>query len=182
MAKTREQKEQKVSELKEKFEKADSVVLADYHGISVSQMQELKKELKQVKAEFTVTKNTLLSRAAKDAKKDLPEENLKGPTAVLFSFGDPLESIKKLFGFIKKYGLPVVNSGLFEGRQLTKEEIANLSNIPGRSELYAKAVRSLNSPIHGLVSTLHGNLRNLVYVLNAIKVSNPPAGGSKGGA
>ncbi|MCH7541487.1 50S ribosomal protein L10 [Patescibacteria group bacterium] len=182
MVKTREQKEQKVSELEEKLEKASSVVLADYHGISVSQMQELKRELKQVNAEFTVTKNTLLSRAAKGAEKDLPEENLKGPTAVLFSFGDPIESIKKLFGFIKKYGLPTVKSGLFEGRQLTKEEIATLSKIPGRSALYAKVVGSLNSPIFGLVSTLNGNLRNLVYVLNAIKVSNPPVGGSKGGA
>lgn len=182
MAKTREQKEQKVSELEEKFEKASSFVLTDYHGISVPQMQELKRELKQVNAEFTVTKNTLLFRAAKGAGKDLPEENLKGPTAVLFSLGDPIESIKKLFGFIKKYGLPVVKSGLFEGRQLTKEEITTLSKIPGRSELYVKVVVSLNSPISGLVSTLNGNLRNLVYVLNAIKISNPPAGVSKGGA
>src|SRR3989344_2597957 len=175
MAKTREQKEQNVSALKEKFERSDSVVLTDYHGLSVSAMQELKKELKPINAEFTVAKNTLLGRASKEAKKELPEENLQGPTAILLSFGDPLEPIKKLAEFIKKYDLPTIKSGLFEGKVLSKEDVVELSKIPGRDELYAKVVGSLNSPIYGLVSALSGNLRNLVYVLNSIKES-------KGGA
>jgi large subunit ribosomal protein L10 len=175
MAKSREEKEQQVNELKEKFERALSVVLADYHGLSVSQMQELKKELKPTDAEFTVAKNTLLGRASKQAKKELPQENLEGPTAILFSFSDPIEPIKKLFEFIKKYELPTVKFGLFEGKPLTKEAVVDLSKIPDRSELYAKVVGSLNSPISGLVNTLNGNLRNLVYVLKQIE-------SSKGGA
>ncbi len=182
MAKTRTEKEQSVSNLKEKFERTESVVLTDYHGISVAQMQELKNELKPINAEFTVAKNTLLGRASKEAKKELPEENLKGPTAILLSFDDPIEPIKKLAEFIKKYELPKIKSGLFEGKLLTRDGVIELSKIPGKNELYAKVVGSLNSPISGLVNVLGGNMRGLVYVLNAIRESNPPAGGSKGGA
>jgi len=175
MAKTRAEKEQSVSQLKEKFERTESVVLTDYHGISVSQMQELKSDLKPMNAEFTVAKNTLLSIASKEAKKELPEENLKGPTAILLSFDDPLEPIKKLAEFIKKYELPKIKAGIFEGKVLTKDGVIELSKIPSKNELYAKVVGSLNSPISGLVNVLGGNIRNLVYVLNSIKES-------KGGA
>ena len=169
MAKTREEKEQSVKKLKEGFEKSGSVVIADYHGLSVSQIQELKKELKELQAEFSVAKNTLLSRASKESGNELPEENLQGPTAILFSKDDPIEPIKKLAEFIKKYELPKIKAGLFGGKLLTKEEVVELSKIPGRNELYAKLVGGLNSPIYGLVSVLNGNLRNLVYVLSQVQ-------------
>ena len=132
-------------------------------------MQELKKELKGANAEFTVAKNTLISRASKQSDTAIPQESLEGPTAILFSFGDPLEPIKKLAEFIKKYGLPSIKLGFFEGKELSKEAVLELSRIPGRNELYAKVVGSLNFPIFCLVNTLNGNLRNLVYVLEQIK-------------
>jgi large subunit ribosomal protein L10 len=166
---SREEKGKIVDTLKEKFDKAASAVLTNYHGLSVSQMQELKKELKSSDAEFSVAKNTLLARASKSASKKLPEENLEGPTAILFSFRDPIEPIKKLAEFIKKHDLPSIKSGLFEGKILTKEGVVELSKIPGKNELYAKVVGSLGSPIYGLVNTLNGNLRSLVYVLEQIK-------------
>ena len=182
MAKTRAEKEQSVHELKEKFERTESVVLTDYHGITVTQMQELKNDLKPMNAEFTVAKNTLLSRASKEAKKELPQEYLKGPTAILLSFDDPIEPIKKLAEFIKKYELPIIKSGLFEGKLLTKEGVVELSKITSKDKLYARVVGALNSAISSLVNVMSGNMRNLVYVLSAIKESSPPAGGSKGGA
>lgn len=179
---SRNEKEELVKKLEEKFDRSESVVLTDYHGLSVPQMQELKGELKASDAEFSVAKNTLLSRASKQADKDLPQENLEGPTAILFAFGDPIEPIKKLAEFIKKYGLPSIKAGLFKNKVLSKEGVVELSKIPSRNELYAKVVGSLSSPIFGLLNTLNGNLRNLVYVLNAIKNNNSPDGGSKGGA
>jgi large subunit ribosomal protein L10 len=172
---SREDKEKIVTNLKVKLDKAAGLVLTDYHGLSVAQMQELKKELKASDAEFTVAKNTLISRASKQSDTAIPQENLEGPTAILFSFGDPIEPIKKLAEFIKKYELPSIKLGFFEGRQLTKEAVLELSRIPGKNELYAKVVGSLNSPISGLVNTLNGNIRNLVYALEQIK-------NAKGGA
>ena len=167
--KTREDKEKIVSELKTKLEGSDSYVISDYHGLSVSKMQELKNSLREVGADFSVTKNTLLKLGAKEAKKEIDESALEGPTAILFSGQDPIESIKKLAEFIKKYDLPKIKSGTFEGKLLNKSEIIAISRIPGRQELYAKIVGSLGSPIYSIVSVLKGNLRNLVYVLSEVQ-------------
>lgn len=169
MAKTRKQKENTVGILKENFEKSTSVVMADYHGLSVSAMAELKKELKSVGGTVTVAKNTLVQRASESAGAAIDPENLQGPTAIIFSLSDPIEPIKKLYEFIKSYELPRVRAGLFEGRQITAEDVVALSKIPSKQELYAKVVGSLNSPIYGIVSVLGANLRNLVYVLDQVK-------------
>jgi large subunit ribosomal protein L10 len=172
---TKEQKVKTVADLKDKLSRASGMVLANYHGLSVSQMQELKKSLKESDAEFVISKNTLITRAAKEAKKEIPSEQLEGPTAILFAFGDALASIKKLADFIKQYQLPEIKIGDIENRMLTKDEVLALAKIPSQQELYAKVVGSLNSPIYGLVATLSGNLRNLVYVLKQVEQS-------KGGA
>jgi len=166
---TKDQKVQIVTNLKGKLSKAAGLVLADYHGLSVSQMQELKRILKPFGAEFTVVKNTLLTLAAKETGKKVPEEVLTGPTAILFSFGDALEPIKKLADFIKQYQLPKIKIGFLEERLLSAEDVANLAKIPSREELHAKIVGALNSPISGLVNVLNGSLRNLVYVLKQIE-------------
>src|SRR4030042_1927188 len=163
---TKEKKVQIVESLQDKFSKAVGLVLTDYHGLSVPQMQELKKSMKEAGGEFTIAKNTLISRAANQTKKDLPEENLTGPTGILFSYSEPIETIKKLADFIKNWQLPKIKLGILEGRVLSAEKVIEISKIPGRNELYAKVVGSLNSPVYGLVGALHGNLRNLVYVLS----------------
>ena len=168
---TKEQKVKTVADLKEKLSRASGMVLANYHGLSVSQMQELKKSLKESDAEFVISKNTLISRAAKEAKKEIPSEQLEGPTAILFSFGDALASVKKLADFIKLYQLPDIKIGSLENRMLTRDEVLTLAKIPSKQELYVQVVSSLNFPIYGLVATLSGNLRNLVYVLNQVKNS-----------
>jgi len=172
---TKEQKVKTVADLKDKLSRASGMVLANYHGLSVSQIQELKKSLKESDAEFVISKNTLISRAAEEAKKEIPGEQLEGPTAILFAFGDALASIKKLADFIKQYQLPEIKIGDLEGRVISKDEVLSLAKIPSKQELYAKVVGSLNSPIYGLVTALSGNFRNLVYVLKQVE-------NSKGGA
>ena len=167
--KTREDKEKIVSDLKTKLQDSTSYVISDYHGLSVPQMQELKDSLREVGADFSVAKNTLLKLGAAEAKKEIDESALEGPTAILFSGQDPIESIKKLVAFIKKYELPKIKSGTFEGKLLNKDEILAISRIPGRQELYAKVVGNLESPIYNIVSVLNGNLRNLVYVLSEVQ-------------
>ena len=179
---TKDKKVQIVKSLQDKFSKSVGLVLTDYHGLSVSQMQELKKELRPFNSEFTIAKNTLISRAATKAGTSIPGKTLAGPTAILFSYKEPIEAIKKLADFIKNWDLPKIKIGILEGTILPAERVLELSKIPGRTQLYANLASSLNSPIFGLVNTLNGNLRNLVYVLNAIKEANPPTGGAKGGA
>ena len=172
---TKDKKIELVESLKEKFSKARGLIVANYHGISVSQMQELKKDLKKVNAEFTVAKNTLIHKALEGSKSTLPAETLEGPTAILFSYQEPIEAIKKLADFIKNYDLPKIKLGILDNEVLTSERVLELSKIPGKQELYTKVVSSLNSPILGFVNVLNGNLRNLVYVLRQIE-------NTKGGA
>lgn len=179
--KTREDKEKIVADLKTKFESSDSYVINDYHGLSVSQMQELKNTLKEIGADFLVTKNTLLKLSAQKAKKELDEQSLQGPTAILFSGPNPIESIKKLAEFIKKYSLPKIKSGSFEGKLLNKDEILDISRIPGRQELYAKIIGDLASPLYGIIGVLNANLQNLVYVLSEIQKRSSSTGEVKGG-
>jgi len=174
---TRAQKEKVVADLKENFDKASAYLLADYQGLSVTQLQELKRSLREAGTEFTVAKNTLINLATSGSDKEIPEEHLTGPTALLFSFGDAIESIKKLADFIKQYQLPKIKIAFLEGKPLSKEQVITLSKLPGRQELYAQVIGSLNSPLYGLVSVLNGNLQNLVYVLKQIGESR-----SKGGA
>jgi len=166
---SREQKEQIVTNLKEKFKKASSYAFTDYHGLTVVQLQELKKELRGLNAEFTVAKNTLIKRALTGSGNATIPERLKGPTAILFSLNDPLEPIKRLAVFIKKYGLPKITMGWFQNSFISNDEVIELSKIPGRNELYAQLVGNLQSPIFGVIGVLNANLRNLVCVLDQIR-------------
>lgn len=166
---TKSDKEKIVENLKDKIGSSNAIVITDYHGISVPQMQELKNSLKEVGADFTVSKNTLIAIAAKKAGKDIPEDSLCGPTAVLYSKQDPIEAVKKLADFIKKYKLPLVKTGILEGEVLTKDQVLLLADIPGRQELYAKVVGGLNAPIAGFVGVLNANLRNLVFAIDQIR-------------
>lgn len=165
----KELKIEQVKKLSEKLNKSKSLILTEYHGLSVPKMEELRSKLQEVNADFAVTKNTLLSRAAKEAEyKDLPEQTLTGPTATLFAYGDEIAPIKSLVEFIKTNELPNIKAGFLGKTFLTKEKVLELSKLPGYDELVAKVVGGLNAPLYGLVNVLQGNIRNLVNVLDQI--------------
>ena len=168
-------KEETVKKLVEKLKSAKSIVLADYHGLNVTSLSVVKKELEKDEAEFAVAKNKLLSIAARKAGFQIPEEALSGPTAVVFSQGDPITPIKDLAKLEKQFEKPTPKIGFLGSELLSIEKIKQLSLLPSKLELQAKVVGTLNSPIYGIVSVLNANLRNLVYVLSQIQQS-------KGGA
>lgn len=154
--------------LKDKLTKAKTVVVTDYRGLNMTQLQELRKELLKNEADFTVAKNRLMVRAAKESGYPTPDR-LEGPTAVLFGFGDEISPIKALATFIKTNKLPEIKLGYLNQELLTKEQVNQLASLPTKQELIGKVVGGISSPLYGLVSVLQGNLRNLVYTLNAIK-------------
>lgn len=165
-----EKKIAQVKKLAEKLEKSKSLVLTEYHGLTVSKMEELRNKVQENEADFTVTKNTLLARAAKLANfENLPEEALQGPTAALFSYGDEISPIKSLADFIKVNELPKIKIGYLGRTLIAKSKVIELSKLPSKQELLGQVVGTLNAPIYGIVSVLHGNLGNLVYVLCAIQ-------------
>lgn len=155
-------------DLKDKLSKAKSIVVTDYRGLNMTQLQELRGELAKDNAEFTVAKNTLFTRAAKETGYTVNQE-LSGPTAVLFAYGDEIAPIKALTAFVKTNKLPEIKLGYLNKDFLSESQVTQLSKLPSKDELIGKVVGGISSPLYGLVGALQGNLRNIVYTLNAIK-------------
>jgi len=103
-----------VQNLVEKLKQAKAVVLADYHGLNVSQLAKLRQEVKKAGGEFEVVKNTLLNRAAEETKIKIDPEVLRGPTAVLWAYKDQIAPMKALMNFVKVNNLPKIKFGLLE--------------------------------------------------------------------
>lgn len=163
MPKTRVQKEEAVIKLKEKLEKATALVFADYQGLNMSQLSALRDSLREQNAEFSITKNSLLKIA-------MPQAAMEGPTATLFAYDDQITPIKILVKALKDYAIGKVKIGFLDGEIIDSAKIIQLSTLPSKDELRAKVVGVLAAPLTGMVSVLQGNLRNLVYALNQIKL------------
>lgn len=156
-----------VADLQKKLQEAKSVILADYQGLKVSQIQNFKNDIRKVDGEFTVVKNTLLNIALRNLKYQIPEGfEFSFPTAILISFQDEIAPLKKLIEFAKTSALPKIKMGFLGKDFLTLEKVKELSKIPGKQELYAKAVSTLNGPIYATVWAMKGNITKLVTVLN----------------
>lgn len=166
MPKTRAQKEEIVQILTDKLNKAKSVVFADYRGLSMKQLSEIRNKLREVNGELTIAKNTLLKRVN-------PDLNLEGPTATLLSYDDEISPIKILVKALKDSGLGKVKMGFLGppagGDLLDEAKILQLATLPTKDELRSQTVGILAAPLQGIVSVLQGNLRNLVYALSEIQ-------------
>lgn len=159
---------QTVQVLTEKLKRAKSLVLVDYSGLSAPQQHRLREKIKEAGGEFNVTKNTLLGLAIKNIT-GLPRvrqlADLRGPTATLFAYEDEIAPIKALIEFSKEFALPKIKIGLFEGKTMEREKIEELAEIPGKNELLAKLILTLNSPLRGLAQVLSADTRKLIFVL-----------------
>lgn len=165
-----QQKIQKVEELRKKISNSKSVLFTEYHGLDANQTNDLRSKIKEVGAELSIAKNTLLKIAFKEEKKGNKDidQQLSGPTAVIFSYEDAIAPIKVLTDFAKKIELPKIKAGILEGVFITTEKIEELSKIPSKEVLLAHAVSGLISPITGFVNVLGGTRSKLIYALSAI--------------
>ncbi|RME01187.1 MAG: 50S ribosomal protein L10 [Calditrichaeota bacterium] len=165
----RPEKAAQVEFLKEKFTAAKSAFLTDFTGLSVDEITELRRKLRESQNEYMVVKNTLARLGAKQAGLDQVLPYLQGPTAIAFSFDDPASPARVITDFLKKHSSPKIKACLIEGDVLPGEEAADIANWPTREELLARLVGQLNAPITGLVMCLNDITRRFVQVLNAIK-------------
>ncbi len=154
-----------VQDLTERLKTAKSLVLTDYRGLNVAQIQGLRTLVEKAGGEFMVVKNTLLAMSMKNADLPIPEESLKGPTAIALAFEDELAPIKAVNDFVKTAGLPFFKSGLWQRELITADEVKNLANLPGRNELLAKLVGILSGDSFRLVNVLSVNQQKLIYIL-----------------
>lgn len=160
------------TDLAERFKKANAAIVAEYRGLTVADLTQLRVKLKEANAEFKVVKNRVAKVAIKEdspTSSDL-SANLKGPVGVVFIYGDAAAAAKSVLDFAKeKPELFKVTGGLMEGKGLTSEQLKAIADLPSKEVLLAKIIGSLVSPHRGLVSVMAGVPRQLVQVINAIK-------------
>ena len=168
MSDNKRAKEQIVNEIKEKFQRAEAVVLVDYRGLNVEEVTELRKRFREAGADYKVYKNTLIIRALNelDIKGLIPY--LAGPSAVALGYDDPVVPAKIISDFAKDHDKLEIKAGIINREVIGVEGIKSLADLPSREVLVVQVLGGLNAPIAGFVNVLQGNIRNLVYALNAI--------------
>ncbi len=165
---TKKEKIELVKNLEKDFKAAKGIVFAQYHGLTVAQIQELRKKLKKEKVSFKVLKKTLLSRALNAANKRIDLEQLPGPIACAYSKEDEALPAKLLFEFSKLNPALKLIGGFENMNWLDKVGATALAQIPSKDILLGQFVRAVAAPVSGFMQVLAGNLRNLVYVLKAV--------------
>ena len=165
----RSDKERVVVELTERLKTTDTLIVADYRGLTVTEIDDLRSELLKHGARFSVVKNTLTRRAAEAAGADMLLALLEGPSAIAFldADGDPVAVAKALADAARTTRVLAVRGGILEGSPLSPEDVANLARLPPADVLRAQLVGALAAPLTTVVGLFAAPMRDLVGVLQA---------------
>ena len=171
---------EKVNEIKEKFSDAEAVILTDYKGLNVAEINELRRRFREANVEYKVYKNTLMNIAANDLNIEGLEEYLEGQTAVAMT-EDVKASLTVINAFIKEFSKLEIKGGLSGTKVFDATGVQGLSKLPSKERLAAETVGKLKSPLAALVGTLNSispaqplvsalrnNIDKLFYILQAI--------------
>ncbi|MBE3585258.1 MULTISPECIES: 50S ribosomal protein L10 [Desulfofundulus] len=166
---TREEKQAILADLTEKFRKSKAAVLTDFRGLDVTSMTRVRRRLRESGSELKVAKNTLTRLAAKEAGLEGLEPYLEGPTAIAFGYEDPVAPAKVLSELAREFKQLEIKAGILEGKVIDVEAVRRLADLPSREVLLAKVAGGMKAPLYGFACSLQGLLRNLVYVLDAVR-------------
>ena len=165
----RKLKEQTISDLHLKFEKAKVAILTDYCGLNVEEISKLRNELRNKAVEYRVIKNTIVRLAVKSTELELLDEYFSGPTAVAISYEDPVSPAKILIKFAKDHPELEITAGVLDGKVMTTDDIKLLAETPSRDVLLAKMLSLFTSSQTSFVGVLNGMLLRFLHLLEAIK-------------
>lgn len=157
-----------VQELTERIARAKSMIFADYVGLKHKQLEELRKKMRAVDAEFVVTKNKLMERAFGNNAASV-KSILTNSTATVFSYKDEVSGLKELLKFFKTTNIGKTKAGMLGDLVLTDDEVTRLSKIPGKDVLLGQLAGQLMAPITNLHHALSWNINTLVWALTSIK-------------
>ncbi len=158
------QKEEEVKKLAEKFKSAKLILLADYRGINVADVTELRKKLRGIDAEYSVIKNNIVRRALADCNIEGIDEFLEGPTAVVIGKEDYLGAAKAIYEYSKNNDFYKIKVGVIDGKVVSAEELITLAKLPSRETLIAQ-----------LAGALLGNISKLAVALDQVKIQKEQA-------
>lgn len=178
---TRTQKQEQVAELRDKFGRATSVIVADYRGVDVPSINGLRSKLRAGESqeyEYRVTKNSVLRRAAEGLPAEAILEAFNGPTAVALSFGDPVSLAKILVDFAKEHEVFEIRAGLVDGRVVGGAEITHLATLPSLDELRGRLVGLVQAPAQKLAQLMVAPAAQLARLTDARRAQLEESGGA----
>ena len=164
-----QEKADRVEQLKNRIERSTITFAANYSGITVNQMTELRSAMRAGGIEFTIVKNTLTYLAAEGAQRPQVKEIVQGPTALAFGYDDPVDAAKVLAEFTRgpTATLTIRGAVLGDGASMGPSEVTRLATLPPRPQMIAMLIGQMQAPIARLVGALNGPLQSLDNVLQA---------------
>ncbi|MBI2389747.1 MAG: 50S ribosomal protein L10 [Deltaproteobacteria bacterium] len=166
----RNEKQAAIGELKQRFDRMTSLVLLDYKGINVETVTKLRAEFRKAGVEYKVAKNTLVKQALKGTKLlDVLSPHLRGMTAFAWSYEDPSAAAKVVKNFLRdNAGKVAIRGGVIEGTVLDATAVTEqLATMPGKDELRAQLLATMQAPMQQLVALLAAPSQNFAYLLDA---------------
>jgi large subunit ribosomal protein L10 len=163
------EKKRIAEDLRERFEKSTIVILTDYKGLDVASMNALRRKLREANTEYQVAKNSLLVRASEGNDVTLIKDQFKGPSAIAFSYDDPVAPAKVLTDFAKENKKFEIKVGVLNGKIVDFNGIKALSSLPSREILLAQVLSTMNAVPTALVTALSDVPRRMVNLIQALK-------------
>lgn len=167
MAISREKKEELVKEYVERLNESEAIIITDYRGLTVTQLQSLRAEIRKAEGSYAVVKNTLLQRALEAVGLPVPEDMLNGPVGISFCHKNVTGVAKAVTDFIKQNEILAVKGGLMGKQVINEDAVKNLANLPSIDVLRAQLLGLINAPAARLAGVVAGGVRQIVNVVNA---------------
>ena len=164
-----QQKIDRVQDIKDRLERSTIAMTANYSGITVNEMVELRRAMRNGGVDFTIVKNSLLFLAAEGANKPQMKEIVQGPTAIALGYDDPVDAARTMADYIRtgRSALVILGAVMGDGAAMSPDEFTKLASLPPRAQLLAMLLGQMQSPIARLLSVLNGPLQALDNVLQA---------------
>jgi large subunit ribosomal protein L10 len=164
----RDEKAEVISEFAGGIGQATNAFIIEFKGITVPQVTELRRQVRETNSKYLVVKNTLALIAVKDSPLTQLKEQFKGPTAVAYNTTDAVALAKALTRFAKDVPAVVFKGAMLNGQIVPTNQIQAIANLPSREQLISKLLYLMQHPIRGLAVVLNANLRNLAVVIDQI--------------
>ena len=158
-----------VEELKEELKDTVAIFVTDFKGLTVDEINQVRRNLEKVNAKYKVVKNTLFKIAIKDTDFEQVSDVFIGTNGVVFVKNDIVETAKAVNDAVKNFENFKFKAGVVEGKAINEDDLKRLASLPSREILYAQLLSVMLGPVRGLVTVLSGVQRNFLYVLKAIE-------------
>ena len=162
-------KSEKISQMKEKIEKAKVAIVTDYKGLSVEEITKLRRSIQKQDGDYMVTNNTLAKIAVKGTEYEVLADSLTGPVAIAFGFDDQVAPAKALAKFIKETKKGEILAAAMDGKLLSASEAKALATLPSKQEIYAKMLGCINSPASGIANSINAVMSSLTRAMAAVR-------------